>query len=101
MSTRLSRLHSTPFGNSGRNVLHGPGTKTISFGLLRSFPLPLNEASRIEFRFKAFNLFNTPHVGNPNATIGNRNVGTISGTAQGNRQLRFGPKRLFSAERTC
>ncbi len=30
----------------------------VNFARRRNFPLPLNETSKIEFRFEAFNFFN-------------------------------------------
>lgn len=83
------------FGNSGRNILYGPGTNMVNFALHRNFPLPFNETSKIEFRFEAFNFFNRTHFGLPALAIGNRNAGVIGGTAQDNRQLQFGLKLLF------
>ena len=83
------------FGDSGRNILYGPGTNMVNFALHRNFPLPLSETSKIEFRFEAFNFFNRPHFGLPVLSIGNRNAGVIGGTAQDNRQLQFGLKLLF------
>ena len=41
------------FGNSGRNILYGPGTNMVNFALHRNFPIPLSETSKIEFRFEA------------------------------------------------
>ena len=56
------------FGNSGRNILRGPGTKQIDLSLFKSFPVP--ERRRVEFRAEAFNVLNTPQFNNPNASIG-------------------------------
>ena len=83
------------FGNSGRNILYGPGTNMVNFALHRNFELPFSEASRVEFRFEAFNFFNRAHFGLPGLAIGNRNAGVIGGTSQDNRQLQFGLKFLF------
>lgn len=83
------------YGNSGRNILYGPGTNMVNFALHRNFGLPMSEASRIEFRFEAFNFFNRPHFGLPGLSIGNRNAGVIGGTSAANRQLQFGLKLIF------
>lgn len=83
------------YGNSGRNILYGPGTNMVNFALHRNFGLPMSEASRIEFRFEAFNFFNRPHFGLPGLSIGNRNAGVIGGTSEANRQLQFGLKLIF------
>ncbi|HET8549318.1 MAG TPA: carboxypeptidase regulatory-like domain-containing protein [Bryobacteraceae bacterium] len=82
-------------GNAGRNILTGPRMVSTDLGVQRSFRLPVNEASRIEFRAEAFNLFNTPQLGQPGVTLGNPNFGIITDTARPNRQLQFGLKILF------
>ncbi len=64
------------FGNSGRNILYGPGTKQIDLSLFKSFRF--TESRRVEFRAEAFNALNTPQFNNPNATIGFTGVGKIT-----------------------
>jgi outer membrane receptor protein involved in Fe transport len=54
------------WGNSGRNVLQGPGTKNIDFSLFKNFQVA--EAKTLQFRAEFFNLFNTPQFNNPSAT---------------------------------
>jgi hypothetical protein len=83
------------FGNSGRNILLGPGTNMVNFGVNRNFRLPFNEVSRLEFRFEAFNLLNRPHFGLPGTAIGAATAGVIGGTSESNRQMQFGLKLLF------
>jgi hypothetical protein len=55
----------TPFApsNEGSNILAGPSLTTLDFGLLRKFPF--GEGRRLEFRWEAFNLFDTPLFGLP------------------------------------
>ena len=43
-------------GTAGRNTLIGPGSKSVDFSMSKRFPLG---ASRLEFRWDIFNLFNT------------------------------------------
>lgn len=83
------------FGNAGRGYLTGPGVKTVDFSLQRNFKLPINDASRLEFRAEAFNAFNTPQFGIPGATLQTPQFGVIGGTASPARQLQFGLKLLF------
>ena len=83
------------FGNAGRGYLTGPGVKTIDFSLQRNFKLPINDASRLEFRAEAFNALNTPQFGIPGATLQTPQFGVIGGTASPARQLQFGLKLLF------
>ena len=51
------------FGNAGRNILPGPGNNVFDLALQRRFPL--REASAIQFRIEAFNVFNHPNWGVP------------------------------------
>ncbi len=64
------------FGNSGRNILYGPGTKQIDISLFKSFAFA--ERRRVEFRAEAFNALNTPQFNNPNSSIGFTGVGKIT-----------------------
>jgi hypothetical protein len=54
------------YGNSGRNIVVGPGTKQIDMSLFKNIPIKLREGTRLEFRTEVFNLFNTPQFNNPN-----------------------------------
>lgn len=64
------------FGNSGRNILRGPGTKQLDLSLFKSFAIA--EKRRVEFRAEAFNALNTPQFNNPNASIGFSGAGRIT-----------------------
>jgi hypothetical protein len=44
------------FGNSGRNIIEGPGYKTWDTSLVKQFPI--NEHKRLEFRAEFFNVLN-------------------------------------------
>jgi len=66
------------FGNSGRNILFGPGTKQVDLSLFKDFPFNESRGRRLEFRAEAFNVLNTPQFNNPNASIGNLAAGTIT-----------------------
>jgi hypothetical protein len=63
------------WGNSGLNILQGPGTKNVDFSVFRN--IKLIEGSNLQLRSEFFNLFNTPQFNNPNATVGN-GFGTIT-----------------------
>ncbi len=66
------------FGNSGRNILRGPGTKQVDLSLFKSFSLGEKGDRRFEFRTEMFNAFNTPQFNNPNASIGFAGVARIT-----------------------
>ena len=53
------------WGDSGRNILQGPGTKNIDFSVFKNFQLA--ESKLLQFRAEFFNLFNTPQFNNPTA----------------------------------
>jgi len=81
------------FGNSGRNILEGPGLTNLDLGLSRV--IPIRERYHIEFRAEAFNLLNTPQFGLPNATLGTATVGTITTTVNSQRELQFALRFAF------
>ena len=66
------------YGNSGRNILTGPGTQEVDLSLFKNFALGAQEARRLQFRAEAFNVFNTPQFNNPNAQIGYSGVAQIT-----------------------
>ncbi len=66
------------YGNSGRNIIVGPGTNQIDLSLFKNIPLNFREGTRLEFRTEVFNLFNKPQFDNPNesgATAGAATIG--------------------------
>ena len=78
------------YGNSARGVLYAPGHINFDTSLAKN--IPLREELRGQFRFDAFNLFNTPSFGFPNANIGAPTVGRITSTLGDNRILQFALK---------
>jgi len=80
------------YGNSGRNILFGPGITNIDFSLAKYFVI--KEGMRLQFRAESFNASNTPAFGNPNANITGAGVGQIT-TAGEPRRIQFGLKLLF------
>lgn len=81
------------FGDAGRNILNGPGSATVDFGLYKNFPL--GEARRLQFRFEFFNFFNRPNFGNPVSVLSaGPRVGLITTSGPG-RIIQFGAKVAF------
>jgi hypothetical protein len=66
------------FGNAGRDILVGPGTRQVDLALSKSFALTETPKRALEFRTEFFNISNTPQFNNPNASIGSANAGIIS-----------------------
>ncbi|MGH9718774.1 MAG: TonB-dependent receptor domain-containing protein [Bryobacteraceae bacterium] len=93
------------FGNSGRNILRGPGLTNLDASIFRDFPI--TERWKLQFRAEAFNVSNTPAFNNPGATASGAtrnaageitNLGgytEIVGAAATERQFRFALKLMF------
>jgi hypothetical protein len=86
------------FGDSGRNILTGPGLVDVDASLIKRFTI--SERVKTEFRAELFNLLNHPNFALPNATIGSGTAGVISNTvplgATGyNREIQLGLKLAF------
>jgi hypothetical protein len=63
-------------GNSSRNPVVGPGYRTADVMVGKFFTI--TERVRTEFRAEAFNVTNTPPLGNPNGSFGNVAFGSIT-----------------------
>jgi hypothetical protein len=81
------------FGNSGRDILTGPGFHNIDFGLSRL--INITERAHLEIRAEAFNLFNTPQFGLPNATLGQSTTAVISSVTNPQRQIQLAARIQF------
>ncbi len=57
------------FGTVGYNSLRGPGYIGLDGGLFRNFNI--TDRLKMQFRAEAFNVTNTPHLGNPSANVSN------------------------------
>src|ERR1700730_10600865 len=86
------------FGNAGRAILRGPGSRNLDFSLFKEFRA--TERARLEFRGEAFNLTNTPTSTlpaalSPGLTFGNAAFGKLAGSQTVGRQVQFGLKLLW------
>jgi len=63
-------------GNSSRNPVTGPGYRTVDLMLGKTFRL--SERLRTDLRAEAFNVTNTPPLGNPNGSFGSAAFGSIT-----------------------
>ena len=80
------------FGDSGRNIVTGPGLANVDLSLQKTWTLRENEA--IQFRWDAFNALNHPNFNLPGRIYGAANFGVIT-SAQESRELQFALKWLF------
>jgi hypothetical protein len=79
-------------GNSSRNPVRGPGLQNADLMVAKTFRL--NEKAKLEFRGEAFNVSNTPPLGDPNGSFGSPGFGSIT-TAGNPRVFEFAVKLLF------
>jgi len=81
------------FGNTGRNVLIGPGLETWDLGADKDFRI--TERFGLQFRAEFFNTLNHPNFGLPNSSIGSTAAGTITGVLTNARQVQFALRLHF------
>ncbi len=81
------------FGNSGRNILRGPGRINFDWSLFKDFSF--SERFRFQFRGEVFNLFNTPQFDLPNTAIGSPAAGRITNIVGTPRQVQLGLRFSF------
>ena len=81
------------YGNVGRGVLYGPSTVDWDLSLVKN--TVIRERLRAQIRLDAFNAFNTPNLGFPNAAIGSPLAGRITSTINDNRDLQLALRLEF------
>jgi hypothetical protein len=80
------------YGNSGRNILAGPGTRNVDLKIGRDFPI--TDTVGLQFRSEMFNALNTPNFGTPDGEVDLPQGPQIT-TAKAARQIQFGLKLVF------
>jgi len=80
------------FGNSGRNIIEGPGLATVNLSLVKN--ALIRERATLQFRLETFNLFNRANFGLPENFVGSPTFGQIL-SAGSPRRLQLGLKLLF------
>jgi len=79
------------YGNSGRNILDGPGLAYINLSLMKNFRI--REGKSFQFRFESFNVMNHPNFVVPNNQFNTANGGLITDVLGSGR----GGPRVFQA----
>jgi hypothetical protein len=80
-------------GNSGRNILIGPGKLILDAALMKEVAIG-GESRRLQFRLEAFNALNRANFGQPAPAI-DVAAGAAISTADPGRQLQVASKFLF------
>jgi hypothetical protein len=91
--TAFQAVPSGTFGNSGRNILRGPGLVNVDTALQRRFAISGRPA--VELRWEVFNLFDTVQFGLPDSNISASTFGTIQRLAGDPRVMQFALRFVF------
>lgn len=83
----------SPFGNSPRNLIFGPGQKNVDISFIKF--IPFTDRVKGEFRTEFFNVFNWVNYANPGNTLGTATFGRITSAASGPRVIQFAFKLGF------
>ncbi|MBI2685623.1 MAG: carboxypeptidase regulatory-like domain-containing protein [Acidobacteria bacterium] len=81
------------YGNSGPRILSPDILRTVDFSLVKQ--VQIRENGRLQFRWEAFNLPNTPSFAAPNSTLDTAVVGRVTATATSPRQMQLALKYTF------
>ena len=97
-TSAFARVTDVRFGNTGRNILRGPGVVNLDLSLFRTFRL--TDKFQLQVRAEAFNVTNTPHFANPDSDANSSDFGKILSTNEDDalsrsRAFRFGVRLNF------
>ena len=98
--TAFAPVTQVRFGNTGRDILRGPGLVNADVSLFRNFRV--KERWGIQVRGESYNVSNTPHFSNPAANVSSGGFMTITSALSrsnnvegGERQFRLAMKISF------
>ncbi|MBI3697153.1 MAG: TonB-dependent receptor [Acidobacteria bacterium] len=80
-------------GNSGRNILIGPGSRNLDLSFAKQFQL--TESKSLQLRAELFNATNHPNWGNPGTTLGSSSFGIVTSNSNLPRQVQIGLKLRY------
>lgn len=86
-------VQSSPYGNGSINSLTGPHTSVFDFALMRDFDI--REKAALQFRWEVFNLTNSVLFAQPDSTLADGGVGTITSLAGDPRIMQFALRLSF------
>jgi hypothetical protein len=85
-TSAFTQANQFEIGSSSRNPVRGPGLQDVDLMIGKTFPI--REKAYFELRAEAFNVMNTPPLGDPNGSFGSSNFGAI-GTVGNPRVFEF------------
>jgi hypothetical protein len=75
------------FGNTGRNILIGPGLLNLDFSMNKEFHV--TEGTALQFRAETFNILNHANFNIPGASIGTSSAATVTSVNTHSRQIQI------------
>jgi outer membrane receptor protein involved in Fe transport len=81
------------FGNSGRNILDGPGNISVNLTVYKNFTI--REKTHLQFRWEVFNVLNHANFQLPINNVVAPNAGTLTSVVSPGRQIQFGARYSF------
>src|SRR5262249_25412101 len=81
------------YGNAGRNILTSDGVKEVDLSLSKNHHF--REKDNVQFRIEAFNVFNHPNFGIPNAVVDSTSAGQVVNTTTSARQIQLGLRIVY------
>jgi len=81
------------FGDSGRNIMQGPGWNNADLMFAKNFPF--RERYNIQFRWEMFNALNRTEFSAPDSQFSDPNIGRITSTSAPPRLMQAGLKFSF------
>ena len=81
------------YGDSGRNILLGPGFGGVDLSLAKAFSI--TERTKLEFRWDAFNALNRENLGSPNSYVDQSTAGQITSIVDFRRRMQIGAHLTF------
>ena len=81
------------YGNSGRNIIRGPGIENFDISAFRN--VAIFDRLTAQFRVESFNTLNHVQYSNPDSQVNDANFGTIQGTRIPGRIVQLGAKLIF------
>ncbi len=85
------------FGNSGNNIIVGPGTNDVNLTAMKNTPFHFGakELGTVQFRAEFFNAFNHANFGDPGLTVNTAQFGVIRSVRIPGREIQIALKFLF------
>jgi hypothetical protein len=81
------------FGNSGRNILDGPGLISVNLTIYKNFTI--KELNHLQLRWEVYNVLNHANFQLPTNNVASPAAGTLTSTTQPGRQIQFGARYAF------